>query len=316
MATLKVKTASGYNTISSTPPFQIPVNVGAEWGDITGTLSDQTDLQTALNGKADGYYIMDATEFSLDIADGNTYNELVYYARWGDQSFTAHYKYTPSDGYAVTEGDVTFTLDNDDYFYWGTISYYGMTGSGTLRIGIGENYTDVPVLVWNHTSGILEISNVVHESQTPLLVYCSRMSGYLLPFSFEQFGISDSWRCVPSSYAVYNKVTKNDVNYYINFTTAPTGFTITKNDAYRINNIIDFSFTVTKDTSTQSGEYTGSYHYNYSPFSRTLSAMAFNNNNGVFTPCECIFDTNRNFTIRIPETISVTNITFRVVGII
>lgn len=42
---------------------------GGVWGGITGTLGDQTDLQSALDGKAAASHTHDATEVDLDDSD-------------------------------------------------------------------------------------------------------------------------------------------------------------------------------------------------------------------------------------------------------
>lgn len=51
--TRKCKIGNG-STAWNSLPYANTASASAEWGDITGTLSDQTDLQAALDGKAPG----------------------------------------------------------------------------------------------------------------------------------------------------------------------------------------------------------------------------------------------------------------------
>ncbi len=70
---------NGYASLDGTgkvPSAQLPdVGGGADWGDIGGTLSDQTDLQEALDGKADTSHTHSATDITsgtLPISRGGT----------------------------------------------------------------------------------------------------------------------------------------------------------------------------------------------------------------------------------------------------
>lgn len=60
-----IKTVNGNNLLGS---GDVVIGGAAAWGSITGTLSSQTDLQTALNGKANSSH----THPSTDITDFNT----------------------------------------------------------------------------------------------------------------------------------------------------------------------------------------------------------------------------------------------------
>lgn len=73
-------------------PLVLPAS--AEWGLITGTLSDQTDLQTALDGKADNAYTV-VTEASPFIANPGVNDGLTRYNRCaGDVTFDSTEPYT------------------------------------------------------------------------------------------------------------------------------------------------------------------------------------------------------------------------------
>ena len=50
---------------------------GAAWGDITGTLADQTDLQSALNAKANASTTYTKTEVDAELADKQDTANLV-----------------------------------------------------------------------------------------------------------------------------------------------------------------------------------------------------------------------------------------------
>ena len=58
-----------------------PIGAGAAWGDITGTLSNQTDLQTALNGKANSSHTHTKSQITdfpslATVATSGSYNDL------------------------------------------------------------------------------------------------------------------------------------------------------------------------------------------------------------------------------------------------
>lgn len=57
----------------------IPSGTTAAWGGITGTLSSQTDLQSALDGKAASSHNHDSAYAPLDYFPGQTVNEQLYY---------------------------------------------------------------------------------------------------------------------------------------------------------------------------------------------------------------------------------------------
>lgn len=90
---------------------------GAAWGAITGTLSDQTDLQAALDAKAgDAYTIV--TESSAFTADPSTHDGLTRYIRaGGNVTFNSAEPYTAgmvfniraTAGLDLVESGVTLT---------------------------------------------------------------------------------------------------------------------------------------------------------------------------------------------------------------
>lgn len=74
---------------------------GASWGSITGTLSDQSDLLAALNGKASQGYevIIQATSFT---ATPGTHNGLSRYVRAGaDVTFNSAQAYAVGQAYNI-----------------------------------------------------------------------------------------------------------------------------------------------------------------------------------------------------------------------
>jgi hypothetical protein len=71
------------NFLRADGTWSAPAASGGAWGTITGTLSDQTDLQTALNGKADnattlaGYGITDAAPLTHVGAGGTAHADVI-----------------------------------------------------------------------------------------------------------------------------------------------------------------------------------------------------------------------------------------------
>jgi hypothetical protein len=93
------------------------------WGAITGTLSDQTDLQTALNGKApalgtDDNYVTDAEKAALHSHSNKIALDAVSGVNTGDQnlsgySLTSHTHigvYEPADATILKDADIGVTV--------------------------------------------------------------------------------------------------------------------------------------------------------------------------------------------------------------
>lgn len=158
-----------YDSTSNTWKNENSAGGGGAWGTITGTLSDQTDLQTALNGKADSLtadqnYVTDA---QLTVI-GNTSG-----TNTGDQdlssyltSATAASTYEPlrgGDDNYVTSAQLTIInntsgTNTGDQDLSGLVPYTGATGDvnlGTYGITIGSG-----IFKSGTTSPILDIANL------------------------------------------------------------------------------------------------------------------------------------------------------------
>lgn len=125
------------------------VAAGGAWGDITGTLSDQTDLQAALDGKADALgaddnYVTDAEKVVIGNTSGtNTgdqdlsgYATKVYVdATFAGVSHTHAFtditgKPTTLSGYGITDGQATLVSGTNIK----TINGTSLLGSGDIVI--------------------------------------------------------------------------------------------------------------------------------------------------------------------------------------
>lgn len=97
------------------------------WGDITGTLSDQTDLQTALDGKADALgaddnYVTDAEKTKLSNLSGTNTGDQTSIV--GISGTKAQFDTALSDGNFLYVGDVTTNATHTGE----------VTGSGALTV--------------------------------------------------------------------------------------------------------------------------------------------------------------------------------------
>jgi len=120
---------------------------GGTWGTITGTLSDQTDLQTALNGKANSSHTHSASDITSGlaaVATTNSYNSL-------DNKPTVDQSYSSSStnaqsGTAVADAISGISFPVNDAFKKVKVGQYEITASDedTIEFAQGANVTITP----------------------------------------------------------------------------------------------------------------------------------------------------------------------------
>ena len=117
---------------------------GVAWGIITGTLSDQADLQTALNGKEPA----DADIAKVDEAEGITgawvFSGTAPYTEWHDTDGTANkrrWRWAASGGtFVLQEVNDAGSAISDRLKYYGT-DWPGVSGASGLEVTTGPIHT-------------------------------------------------------------------------------------------------------------------------------------------------------------------------------
>ena len=143
----------------------------AVWGGITGTLSSQSDLQTALNLKANlagptftGTALFD-TAGSVSIAFPDPFPLATKYLRWGDLVYTAEYGIllfglsTKADSAAVTAALAT-KADN------GSIAASGLTQASAGLVG-GTAAGSVTVMSFAAVTAQLDVATTTTKGLVP-----------------------------------------------------------------------------------------------------------------------------------------------------
>lgn len=148
-----IKTINGSSVLGS---GDLTIGASASWGGITGTLSSQTDLQTALNAKQDTYG-QEALSYSTDIPLGNlwfNYNNFSLITSDVTANFESvstntfkSYAYRWSKwayfGWETISGTTwsTLTINNQNLIFY---RFFPASGTGTItinsnRIGVFNN---------------------------------------------------------------------------------------------------------------------------------------------------------------------------------
>ena len=137
-----------------------PIGAGAAWGDITGTLSNQTDLQTALNGKANSSHTHTKSQITdfpslATVATSGSYNDLSNKPTLATVATSGSYndlsnKPTIPDELSDLSDDSTHRLVSDtEKSTWNgksTVTYsqtYTAAGQKIGEITIDGNKTDI-----------------------------------------------------------------------------------------------------------------------------------------------------------------------------
>ena len=153
---------------------------GSTWGNISGTLSNQTDLNTALNGKANTSEL-GAVAFSNDYDDLNNKPALSTVATSGSYTdllnkptITTKTSDLTNDSNFVSQSSLLDLIYPIGSYYWSSVS----TNPGTIFGGtweqikdkfvlaVGDTYTTVDVTGGEatHTLTVNEIPNHNHKS--------------------------------------------------------------------------------------------------------------------------------------------------------
>ena len=150
---------SGSQSPGPANPFatlaDIPSVIPAEWGNITGTLSDQTDLQTALDGKYDtsnpaGYLT------SADLSTYATQNwvDTDYYPRYNPSGYTTE-SWVNSQGF-ITSGYLNGYATESWVISQGYLTSGSIYDMATMSWVNSQNYTTLEAAQdWVNSQGYL-----------------------------------------------------------------------------------------------------------------------------------------------------------------
>lgn len=170
-ATPALTAGSNISLTGSWPNYTIAASVSstaAAWGSITGTLSSQTDLQTALNGK------QNALTLPLSVANGGSGSaapgivagaNITVTGSWPNQTIAA------SGSTGVSSVGLTAPS-------WLSVSGSPVTGSGTLALSAGTAVANQFLATPSGATGALGLRSIV-AADLPSISLTSGVSGTL-----------------------------------------------------------------------------------------------------------------------------------------
>lgn len=171
-----IKTVNGNTLLGS---GNVSISSSVAWGGVTGTLSDQTDLQTALNGKSDTGH----THAAADIVSGT-----IATARLGSGTANSSSYLRGDQTWATIAGggDVTgqaSSVDNEIALFSGTggKTIKRATNTGLLKASSGVIATATPIT--DYLPGYTQVATLASDQATAANTTPVTLTG--LSFSYE-----------------------------------------------------------------------------------------------------------------------------------
>ena len=165
------KSITGAEIVASIPPTSV------EWGDIGGTLSAQTDLNTALNGKQDDITLTTTGTSGASTFVANTLN-VPTYSLAGLGGVPTSRTLTINGTTQDLSADRTFTISTGITI--GTTAITSGTVGRVLFEGTGNVVSESANLFWDNTNGRLGIGTSSPASKVDILQVADNTSPTLL----------------------------------------------------------------------------------------------------------------------------------------
>lgn len=148
-------------------------NASQSWGEIVGTLSDQTDLQNALNDKQDAYSVnaQTGTSYTIQASDAG---KLITFNNASDVTVTLPQQSTLStttsfsfDFENIGAGKVTFVKEGSETITNTSNVEADLGAKGTIRRPTTTSWSiegGTSVFVWEHSINVEIVSNVTYNA--------------------------------------------------------------------------------------------------------------------------------------------------------